>query len=450
MPDFASDYPALLAAAGAGLLLGFIFSTFFQRRRLRRWFRRWNTNRTTPPWPPIRAVIDELQAERQDAENDREATRHALRRLELALESLSVGVVVLNTNGTVVARNSAAATYSDPQHGALVSAALENLLQAALEGHAETKEVEVLSNPRATYEVTAAPINNGGDQPAVIGAVAIVRDISAQQRIDEVRRDFVTNVSHELKSPIGALSVLADSLPTSNDSPVDTYIRTRDGTTTTETENLVERMQDEIQRISDTIDDLLTLSYIEANPIHDHELADLNQIAAECVERVSETATQQGVSIHFTPAARDVTMSGSRVQLASAIFNLLDNAIKFTDPSEATNDSAESAAVTITVLSHDDALIVSVADQGVGIPETEQGRIFERFYRVDRARSRPNAHKSTSTHKSNSQNPNAVNRGGTGLGLSIVRHCVMNHKGTLEVASREGAGATFTIKFPKP
>ena len=351
--------------------------------------------------------------QRERAESDAAAARLDLRRLRAVLDELETGIVVCDRGGEVVARNRAAAAFAAARHEeALVSRAVAELLERARAGEAGAQSVELATHPRRTYHVEAAPVVEAGEEPepgagagAVLGAVACVYDVTDQQRTDAVRRDFVANLSHELKTPVGALSLLAEALGAESSG---------------DDEALVSRIREEAQRVARTIDDLMVLSYVEGEAPLD-EPVDMGAVVAGAVERISEAAGQRRVEVRAPDPAPSVPMRGSPVQLESAVFNLLDNAVKFSEPG---------GTVELEVARHDGGVTVSVRDRGIGIPRPEQDRIFERFYRVDKARSRLT--------------------GGTGLGLAIVRHAVLNHGGRLEVDSREGEGSTFTIHLPLP
>ena len=366
-------------------------------------------------------ALDRSRRRRERAESDAAAARLDIRRLRAVLDELETGIVVCDRGGEVVARNRAAAAFAAARHEeALVSRAVAELLERARAGETGAQSVELTTHPRRAYHVEAAPVVEAGKEPepgagavlgtgpepgSVLGAVACVYDVTDQQRTDAVRRDFVANLSHELKTPVGALSLLAEALGAESSG---------DG------EALVSRIREEAQRVARTIDDLMVLSYVEGEAPLD-EPVDVGAVVAGAVERISEAADQRRVQVRAPDPAPSAPMRGSPVQLESAVFNLLDNAVKFSEPG---------GTVELEVARHDGGVTVSVRDRGIGIPRPEQDRIFERFYRVDKARSRLT--------------------GGTGLGLAIVRHAVLNHGGKLEVDSREGEGSTFTIHLPSP
>jgi two-component system sensor histidine kinase SenX3 len=327
-------------------------------------------------------------------------------RLAQALEAIELGVVICQADGEVVFRNAAATGFASARHGdALVKAAIDELLALARDGRAGEREVEVYGPPLRSHVVRCFPLWESSTQPgAQIGALALIEESTERRRLDQVRRDFVANISHELRTPVGALGLLAETI---QDEPDDETVR-----------RLAGRMVAEADRVAHTIEDLLELSRIEfGDETHIDEI-DIVAVVGEASSRMAAAAEQGGVTISTTGLDHFV-VRGDRRQLVSALYNLLDNAVKF---------SAPGAKVEIRLETTGDRVRVSVNDQGVGIPARDLDRIFERFYRVDRARSR--------------------GTGGTGLGLAIVRHVAANHGGDVTVSSREGEGSTFSLVLP--
>ena len=347
--------------------------------------------------------VEAAQRRQELAEAARDTADTSARRLEASLDGLQAGLVLCDPSGRVVARNSTAEAFLQARHGeALVSRVIKDLLERARAGERVTTTVELHTEPRRSYEVEALPVERQGE---TLGAVALVRDTTEHHRIESIRRDFVANVSHELKTPIGALSLLADSLAADPEPEV--------------AARLAGRMQVEILRVDNTIDDLLTLAMLEDDAGRGDETVEIDAVVTAAVDRISETAEQRNIEVIVSSQEGLEPFRGSRIHLESALFNLLDNAVKFSEPG---------GRVDVVVETRDRNLKVSVADEGIGIPVAERSRIFERFYRVDRARSR--------------------HTGGTGLGLSIVRHVALNHGGEVAVTSREGYGSQFTITLP--
>jgi two-component system, OmpR family, sensor histidine kinase SenX3 len=325
-------------------------------------------------------------------------------RYRSALASITLGVVLVDEHGSVRYRNPFAASFLEGRHGAaVVGQVIDDLARAALDGAGGEREVQIYGPPRRKLFVSASPIV---EDARFLGAVVMIDDITEQERIDAIRRDFVANISHELRTPIGAMSLLAETLVDETDSEV---IAT-----------LARRIESEAGRLGSTIEDLLELSRIEhGSDEHFVEVA-LRGVITTAVDRVRAAADQAGVEIGVTLPARDLHVRGDERQLASALYNLLDNAVKYI------GDDGGTVSVRARVV--DDQVEIAVQDSGIGVPRKDLDRVFERFYRVDQARSRDS--------------------GGTGLGLAIVRHVVANHGGRIAVDSTEGEGTTFTMQLP--
>jgi two-component system sensor histidine kinase SenX3 len=315
------------------------------------------------------------------------------------LDALPLGVVVVGVDGQEVFRNRAAAEVTGVRHvDVLVQEVIERLVRLASIGQLGSEQIELAGPPQRVLDVRVTPLPEGG-------SIATIDDITERWKLDQVRTDFVANVSHELKTPVGAISVLAETIEGETEDEL--VLR------------LVRRMIIESERMSRTIDELLELSRIEMGGEMHSAPVDLNDVVSEAIDRAQPLATRQGVAIELEKSMNAPMMSGDHFQLVSAVSNLVDNAVKYSDKGD---------LVTVSVTNTDGAVEVQVTDQGIGIPMASLERIFERFYRVDRARSR--------------------GTGGTGLGLSIVRHVVTNHGGEVNVRSREGEGSTFILRFP--
>jgi two-component system sensor histidine kinase SenX3 len=291
------------------------------------------------------------------------------------------------------------------RHGdALAAQAVTELLENAWQDGTAERTLDLYGPPRQTLTVRTRLVDDGR-RP--LGVIAIIEDVSERRRLEEIRRDFVANVSHELKTPIGALGLLAETLTVEPDRAV--------------AQRLATRIHNESFRVSRIIDDLLDLSRIESEEAPPREPIYVNLVMAEAVERVRSAAEQRRITIVLDEPDPPVYVLGDRRQLVSAIHSLLENAVTF---------SYEDSVVRVSGSRSDGEVRLSVTDTGVGIPARDLERIFERFYRVDHGRSRDS--------------------GGTGLGLSIVRHVASNHQGRVEVDSREGEGSTFTVILPSP
>lgn len=315
------------------------------------------------------------------------------------LDALTIGVVVASPGGEIVYRNAQATGLTRAVHAeVLVDEAVDNYVRAAVGGLGGRKVLDLFGPPRQVISVTALPLLNGG-------AVAMVEDTTERALVDAVRTDFVANISHELKTPIGAMSVLAETLTQTDDAEV--------------VARLSGKISDESMRVGRLIDDLLQLSRLEYGGQTLEERVSVVDVIAEAVDRTQTLADGRQITLITAESHPGAVLIGDRRQLVSALQNLLENAIKYSDPG---------TSVEVSVRSADGNVLIDVRDHGVGIPAKEIDRIFERFYRVDRARSRET--------------------GGTGLGLSIARHIAHNHGGEILVHSVEGSGSTFTLKLP--
>ena len=263
------------------------------------------------------------------------------------------------------------------------------------------------------YELSRGPLNQGsmvlqlrvapvGDEYILI----LADDRTELVRSEAIRTDFVANVSHELKTPVGAISLLAEALQDASDDPV-------------AVERFASRTQKEANRLAALVQDIIELSRLQgADVIQQGEDVDLDSVIAEAIDRNKLPAENKNIKV-VSGGKASGRVYGDRDLLMTAFRNLIDNAIRY---------SAEGTRIGIGVKVRDGVVAVTVTDQGPGINPEEQDRIFERFYRVDSARSR--------------------HTGGTGLGLSIVKHVITNHGGEISVWSQAGQGSTFTVRLP--
>ncbi|MFJ6152065.1 MULTISPECIES: sensor histidine kinase [Micromonospora] len=338
------------------------------------------------------------------------------------IDSLRAGVVVLDNDDVPVLINPAARamgllrTGSTP--GSIAAHPLIRTLAGQVRRTGVRREIE-LDLPRGRdsagenplgVHLRAMGIGNG-----FIAVEAV--DVTESHRLTRVRRDFVANVSHELKTPIGALQLLAEALLDATE-PADAAMPDL-------SEDLVaarrfaERIQHESTRLGRLVQELLELTRLQgAEPQPPPEPVALDWVIAEVVDRTRTTAAARGVEV-TVDGERGLTAYGSDAQLATAVANLVENAINY---------SGEDTTVRVTLRGGDEHVEIAVADQGIGIAPTDVDRVFERFYRADQARSRAT--------------------GGTGLGLAIVKHIASNHGGRVEVSSTLGGGSTFTLRLP--
>ncbi len=354
--------------------------------------------------PLRRHRSDEAERAVREAQHDAAEAKAETARLRRALDALTSAIVIHDACGRLVLRNRQHAELdANRQVSALVAAAVDQVVASAREGTTASQTLELRGPPPRTLDITAAPLT-GPD--GTLGTIAFVEDISERRRLEAVRKDFAANVSHELRTPIGALGVLAETLVDEEDPQV--------------VRRLAQHIMSEAERAGRLIGDLLDLSRIEAGGVLVEDEVDVLDVIAAATERVVALAAQREVKVVVTAPGAALPVLGDERQLVSALVNLLDNAVKYSEPGSvvALDAGGDRRWVEITV-----------RDEGIGIPAKDLERIFERFYRVDRARSRET--------------------GGTGLGLSIVRHVATNHGGTVDVASREGEGSTFTLRLPR-
>ena len=318
------------------------------------------------------------------------------------LQVLRSSAVVLDSSDAVVKASPAAYAMGLVKSKSITSPELLDLARH-VRRDGEIRQVE-MDLPHGTTSMPSTV------RVAPLGArlvLVLVEDRTEARRLDEVRRDFVANVSHELKTPVGALSLLAEAVQAASDDPE--AVR-----------RFAARMQQESTRLTSLVQDLIDLSrvQIDAPLAASASQVQIAAVVADALDRSRETAAAKRITL-AADVDEEVTVRGDRSQLSAALGNLVENAVNY---------SPEETRVAVTVKLVGRTVEISVTDQGIGIPERDLERIFERFYRVDPARSRAT--------------------GGTGLGLAIVKHIAATHGGEVSVWSVEGNGSTFTLKLP--
>ncbi|MET0468507.1 MAG: ATP-binding protein [Aeromicrobium sp.] len=259
-------------------------------------------------------------------------------------------------------------------------------------------EIRIRRRPPVYVRARVAPLSHGL-------MLALVEDRTTEQRVEALRRDFVANVSHELKTPIGAISLLAEAVGEARDDPeaVDRFAT---------------RMQSEGERLTRLVQQIIDLSRLQSNLTNDDTLIKVSELVAEAVEHSLTDAEAKSITIS-QDVQPDLYVLGDRAQLHAAVSNLVENAVTY---------SPDASVVAVAATGDGEDVRITVSDHGVGIAPEEQDRIFERFYRVDPARARTT--------------------GGTGLGLSIVKHVAAGNGGSVEVWSEPGLGSSFTLVLP--
>jgi two-component system sensor histidine kinase SenX3 len=326
-----------------------------------------------------------------------------------SLSALDVASVVVGFGDRLLFASESARALGIVRQERLFGEELLSLVRQARRGNEVLEaSIELPRGPRGAgrrdLAVRAAPLR--GAKPSNGLVLLLVQDDSESRLLDAVRRDFVVNVSHELKTPIGALMLLAEAVMSAKDEPLSV-------------EKFASSMQREAQRLSNLVQEIIDLSRLQVNdPLARAVLVEIDDIVADAIDRSRMSAQASDIAL-VTGGTRGLKVLGDREQLTKALRNLIDNAIAYSPPK---------TRVAIGVKRIDEIVEINVTDQGIGIPSDALDRVFERFYRIDPARSRVT--------------------GGTGLGLSIVKHVVANHGGEVKVWSIEGSGSTFTLRLP--
>jgi two-component system sensor histidine kinase SenX3 len=321
------------------------------------------------------------------------------------LSVLRSSAIVLDSSDAVVNNSPAAVADGLVRQSELVAPELLEVARLVRrDGVIREAELELPARsggrPERTFAARVAPLGSSH-------VLLLVEDRSQERRLEEIRRDFVANVSHELKTPVGGLALLAEAVLDAHDDP-EAIVR------------FAQRMQVESGRLTRLVQEIVDFSRLQAAAsLSDARAVDVGAAAREAVDQVRLSADGKGIDVAFT-SSPDCDVWGDHELLVTAVRNLVGNAVAYSEPHTR-------VAVDVRAVAGDDVQ-VTVTDQGRGIPAAEQERIFERFYRVDAARSRAT--------------------GGTGLGLSIVKHVVAHHGGTIHVWSEPGQGSTFTVRIP--
>ena len=321
-----------------------------------------------------------------------------------ALAVLRSAAVVVGEADEIVRASAPAYALGLVRHDALAHRAVEDMVaEVRRTGEILDVEIELPRGPSGRGDVLLQVRVAQVDGRHVL---VLAEDRTEARRLEAIRRDFVVNISHELKTPVGALALLAETVHDAAGDP-DAVRR------------FSARMQQESARLGALVHEVIELSRLQsAGALTQVQAVPVRAIVAESIDRARTTATGRNIRL-ASAGDLDAAVYGDHNLLVTALRNLLDNAVNY---------SADGSAVTVGVRSSQDFVEISVVDQGVGIARDVQDRIFERFYRVDPARSRET--------------------GGTGLGLSIVKHVVADHGGEITIWSQPGQGSTFTMKIP--
>ncbi|SHG77497.1 sensor histidine kinase [Geodermatophilus nigrescens] len=325
------------------------------------------------------------------------------------IDLMDPAVLVLDKDDAVVVANPAARALGLVRDRRLLVPALSDLVRTVRTSGSRRADVslpgEVVGGGTRLVGAHGVPLDAA---PTVVpGPVALVlQDVTEARRVEAVRRDFVANVGHELKTPVGALGLLAEAMQGAADDP-DTVQR------------FAARMAHEADRLAKLVRELIDLSRLQgAEPLPELAPVDVDTVLTEAVDRTGLAAAAKGITI-AVGGRRGLAVRGVENQLTTAVTNLLANAVAY---------SPENTKIAVGARSRGGFAEIAVTDSGIGIPRADRERVFERFYRVDQSR--------------------ATSTGGTGLGLAIVKHVASNHGGSVSVWSEEGLGSTFTLRIP--
>jgi len=333
------------------------------------------------------------------------------------LAGMIEGVVAVDLEQRVIHMNAVAERFLSIDAGSSIGEAIESVtdveevcdvLSSTLQDRKEIQRAIKLKSGRGVFRIEILSSLLLSREKELTGAVVVMHDITDVYRLETVRRDFVANASHELKTPITAIRGLVETMIDDENLEVDTRKR------------FLNKTRKQVMRLSILVSDLLTLSRLEAEGGADEMgQLDLREIVLSCMQVTLSAIEKTGVATSVDLPDEPVMIKGDRELLIQIASNLIDNAVKYTP---------EGGDVTVSVTKNADHVVLEVRDTGIGIKPKHCDRVFERFYRVDKARSRE--------------------LGGTGLGLSIVKHAALVHQGVVELDSTPGEGSTFRVRFP--
>lgn len=323
------------------------------------------------------------------------------------LESMDDAACVIDSSGLVLAISHAAARFGIEVGATLDNPELRELVRTVRSIGASSTETMRITRPGVSLDPRL--VSARASELAARLTLLIIRDVTEQERLDQMRRDFVANTSHELKTPVGAVSLLAEAIESAADDPAQVRI-------------FASRISAEATRLGQLTGRIMSLSRLQtADGANDFGPVAIDEVVAASIEAHAVQADSAGVEL-MRGGDRGVFVRGDLQILIEAVGNLVANAILY-------SPTGSRVGVGVGVKIEGETVEIAVSDQGIGISESDRERIFERFYRADEARSR--------------------RTGGTGLGLSIVKHATQRHGGEVRVWSRPSRGSTFTMVLPR-
>lgn len=350
-------------------------------------------------------------------ENTIEEVQYKHLQLTSVLKSISHGIIVIDIDGNIILINDEARTmikskFNGKEEGKNYKQVIdvENILNGIERyiGSKENQTNNITLDDEIVYRIKIDPVYLQNSKNAIIGSIINIEDITEIVKLENMRRDFVANVSHELKTPLTSINGFVETLIMNEDLPVDKRNR------------FLAIIQKESHRLKRLIEDILLLSSIESKNNLVTENILLYDVFKEVYEMINYIANSKKIDLSYDFEDKEIVVEAYSDYVKQLLLNLIDNAIKYTP---------EGGKVTVNQFSTNNEIVIEVIDNGVGIPKEDQSKIFQRFYRVDKARSR--------------------SVGGTGLGLAITKHIVHSLKGSISVESQLGEGSKFIIKLPK-
>jgi two-component system phosphate regulon sensor histidine kinase PhoR len=359
------------------------------------------------PYNEIRPIMEKLSAQKKMIEHDRETLRRRRQEFETITANINEGLLLLNDEMTVIEINKSAQSILETDEdliGRNISEIgyyekLSSLFEDALLGHRSSKKIKIGDR---RFDVEVSPVEMDKE---VIGIVLFLFDDSFKEANEVIRKEFASNVSHELKTPLQTISGYSELLKNG-------FVREEDQ------EEFADKIYLESQRMMKLIEDVIKLSHLDNDELQIRkERIDLDELCRNAVETIRK---DQIKDIDIIYQGKEAMVYGNRELIESIIFNLCENAVRY---------NVKNGKVYVTVSCREDSSVLEVKDTGIGIDRKDHERIFERFYRVDKGRSK--------------------NTGGTGLGLSIVKHACILKDARIELESKPGKGSTFRVFFPK-
>ena len=350
-------------------------------------------------------------------ENTIEEVQYKHLQLTSVLKSISHGIIVIDINGNIIlindeARRMIRSKCNGKEEGKSLKQVIEmNDILRGIERYIGSKENQtnnVTLDDEIVYRIKIDPVYLQNSKNAIIGSIINIEDITEIVKLENMRKDFVANVSHELKTPLTSINGFVETLIMNEDLPSEKRNR------------FLAIIQKESDRLKRLIEDILLLSSIESKNNLVTENILLYDVFKEVYEMINYIANSKNIDLSYNFEDEKIVVQAYSDYLKQLLLNLIDNAIKYTP---------EGGKVTVNQFTRNDEIVIEVIENGVGIPKEDQSKIFQRFYRVDKARSR--------------------SVGGTGLGLAITKHIVHSLKGSISVESELGEGSKFIVRLPK-